>query len=135
MGSDCYLALGSNIGDRRRNIREAIQMIGLLNKTRVIKISRFINTDPVGGPRNQPKFLNAAIKIHTILTPKVLLSNIKRIEKIIGRKKTMRNGPRKIDVDILLYGDRVVKTKDLTIPHPKMFNREFVIKPLSEVIC
>ena len=135
MEAICYLSLGSNLGSRRRNIKDAIRGVRLLNKTKVLKQSRLIYTDPVGGPAGQPRFLNAALRIHTALNPKMLLKNLKAIEKKLGREKNMRNGPRKIDLDILLYGDKIIKKKDLVIPHPRMFAREFVIKPLSEVIC
>ncbi len=131
----CYLSLGSNLGDRRNNLKSAIQRIGLLQKTKVLKQSKFIYTNPIGGPINQPKFLNAALKISTALSPENLLKSLKIIEKYLGRKKNIRNGPRKIDLDILLYSDKVIRKKDLIIPHPRMFMREFVIKPLSEVIC
>ena len=131
----CYLALGSNLGNRREKIKNSIKKISLLQKTKVLKESKFIYTDPIGGPSNQPKFLNAALKISTALSPITLLKNLKIIEKELGREKNVRNGPRAIDLDILLYADKVIRTKDLTVPHPRMFGREFVIKPLSEVIC
>lgn len=130
-----YLALGSNLGNRRGNIKKAIQKINLLPKTKVFKQSKLIYTDPVGGPENQQKFLNAALKIQTALSPLTLLKSLKKIEKDLGREKTRRNGPRKIDLDILLYADKIIKKKDLIIPHPRMFKRDFVISPLSEVIC
>ena len=131
----CYLGIGSNLGNRRKNIKLAIQKISLLNSTKVIKASRIMETLPVGGPDGQQKFLNAALKIGTNLAPEILLNKLKTIEKELGRRKTVRNGPRVIDLDILLYGERLIKTKKLTIPHPHMFKRSFVIKPLSEVIC
>jgi len=135
MAAICYLSLGSNLGNRKENIENAIQKINLLKKTKVLKKSKSIYTDPIGGPKNQPKFLNAALKISTMLSPAILLKSLKTIEKHLGRRKNTRNGPRKIDLDILLYADRVIKQKDLIIPHPRMFMREFVIKPLAEVIC
>lgn len=135
MAAICYLALGSNLGDRRGNIKNAIKKISLLQKTKVLKQSKLIYTDPIGGPVNQPKFLNAALKISTVFSPMNLLKSLKIIEKDLGREKNVRNGPRKIDLDILLYADRIVREKDLVIPHPRMFRREFVLKPLSEVIC
>jgi dihydroneopterin aldolase/2-amino-4-hydroxy-6-hydroxymethyldihydropteridine diphosphokinase len=130
-----YLALGSNLGDREENIKNAIQKINLLQKTKVLKQSKFIYTNPLGGPANQSKFLNAALKIRTALSPTTLLKSLKIIEKDLGREKNVRNGPRKIDLDILLYADRIIRKKDLIIPHPRMFDRDFVLKPLSEVIC
>jgi len=130
----CYLGIGSNLGNRKKNINSAIKKIGALNKTKVIKLSKIIETEPVGGPGNQPKFLNAALKIRTELSPLKLLKNLKKIEKELGRTKTIRYGPRIIDLDILFYADKIINRKDLKIPHPKIFEREFVIRPLLEVI-
>jgi 2-amino-4-hydroxy-6-hydroxymethyldihydropteridine diphosphokinase len=131
---ECYLGIGSNLGDRQKNIKLAIKKINSLKDTKVIKISRIIETKPVGGPRKQGKFLNAALKIKTNLTPSVLLKKLKNIECELGRTKTVRYGPRPIDLDILFYGDKIINTKKLNVPHPKIFEREFVIKPLLEII-
>jgi len=128
------LGIGSNLGDRQKNIKLAIKKINSLKDTKVIKISRIIETKPVGGPRKQGKFLNAALKIKTNLTPSVLLKKLKNIECELGRTKTVRYGPRPIDLDILFYGDKIINTKKLNVPHPKIFEREFVIKPLLEII-
>lgn len=130
----CYLGLGSNLGDRRNNIEQAVRKISLLKNTRVLKQSSFIQTIPVGGPCGQPKFINAALKISTGLSPSILLGRLKKIEKDLGRGKTPRNSPREIDLDILLYDDRIIKTDRLTLPHPRMFGRDFVIRPLLEII-
>jgi dihydroneopterin aldolase/2-amino-4-hydroxy-6-hydroxymethyldihydropteridine diphosphokinase len=129
-----YLGLGSNLGNREENLKKAIKMIGSLKKTRVIKISNIIQTDPVGGPVRQPKFLNAALRISTEFSPAVLLKKLKNIELKLGRKKTVRYGPRVIDLDILLYDDKIIRNRDLLIPHPRMFKRDFVIRPLLEVL-
>lgn len=128
------MGIGSNLGDRQKNIKLAIKKINSLKDTKVIKISRIIETKPVGGPRKQGKFLNAALKIKTNLTPSVLLKKLKNIECELGRTKTVRYGPRPIDLDILFYGDKIINTKKLNVPHPKIFEREFVIKPLLEII-
>mgnify|MGYP001608041410 CR=1 FL=1 len=130
----CYLGVGSNLGERQRNIRLAIKKINALEKTKVIKVSKIIETEPVGGPRGQGKFLNACLKIRTALSILTLLKKLQNIEKELGRKKTIRWGPRTIDLDILFYGDKIINRKDLKIPHSKVFEREFVIKPLLEVI-
>ena len=130
----CYLGLGSNLGNRRLNIKKAVKKIKLLKTTKVLKQSPLIQTDPAGGPLGQPKFLNAALKINTGLSPLKLLKELKNIEKELGRKKSARNSARIIDLDILLYGDKVIRAKRLIIPHPRMFVRDFVIKPLMEVI-
>jgi len=130
----CYLGIGSNLGNRGKNIRLAIQKIRALKNTELLKISGIIETKPMGGPRNQNKFLNAAIKIKTNLITSLLLKKLKKIEIELGRAKTIRYGPRTIDLDILFYGDRIINRKDLKVPHPKIFEREFVTKPLLEII-
>ncbi len=130
----CYIGIGSNLGNRRLNIKQAVTRLKKLEGTRLLKVSRIIETEPVGGPCGQPKFLNAAAKIDTRVDPHGLLRQLKRIEADMGRKKGARNGPRIMDLDILFYGGRTVRTKDLTIPHPRVFERQFVLRPLSEVI-
>ncbi len=130
----CYLGIGSNLGDRRGNIKEAVKKIDLLKNTRVIKLSRIIRSSPQGGPAGQRYFLNGALKIRTRLLPLTLLKNLKKIERELGRKRTVRYGPRTIDLDILLYADKVIDKKDLTVPHPKIFRRDFVLRPLLEII-
>ncbi len=131
-----YLGIGSNLGDRRENIRLALAKINKLKGTKVIKLSRIIEVAAVGGPSGQPKFLNAALKIKTSLTPITLLNGLKKIERELGRdaRGTLRWGPRVIDLDILFYGDKIIKRRGLEIPHPRIFEREFVLRPLSEVI-
>ncbi len=127
-----FLSLGSNIGDRKSNIKKAIKLL----KDEGIKIgrlSKIIETKPQGGPP-QPKFLNAAISIRTELPPRGLLKTLKIIEKMMGRSKGVRFGPRVIDLDILLYGDLKLKSKQLEIPHPRMWERQFVLGPLYSLI-
>lgn len=130
----CYLGIGSNLGNRRKNIKLAIKKINNLKDTRVLKKSKIIETLPIGGPNRQRNFLNAALKIDTKLSALTLLRKLKKIENQLGRKKTVRFGPRAIDLDVLLYADKVKSSKTLTIPHPRMFARDFVIKPLAEVL-
>jgi len=129
-----YLGLGSNLEDRHINIKSAVKKIGELKETQVIKLSKIIETEPLGGPPGQGKFLNAVLKIRTNLSPVTLLKELKKIEKSLGRKKCVRFGPRKIDLDILLFGGKIINTKGLKVPHPRMFEREFVLRPLLEVI-
>jgi 2-amino-4-hydroxy-6-hydroxymethyldihydropteridine diphosphokinase len=129
----CYLGIGSNLGNRRKNIKLAVRRIEALEHTKVIKLSKIIETGPVGGPSGQGKFLNAALKIKTDLVPATFLKKIKNIEKELGRTKTVRFGPRTIDIDILLYGDKIINRKGLKIPHPRIFERDFVIKPLLDI--
>ncbi|MDD5097754.1 MAG: 2-amino-4-hydroxy-6-hydroxymethyldihydropteridine diphosphokinase [Candidatus Omnitrophica bacterium] len=131
----CYLGLGSNLGNRKRNIQLAVKNINSLQNTRVIKKSRLISSFPVGGPSGQGNYLNAALKIKTNILPKNLLKKLKKIEITLGRVKSVRFAPRVIDLDILLYGNKIIKSQGLTIPHPRMFERDFVINPLKEVIC
>jgi 2-amino-4-hydroxy-6-hydroxymethyldihydropteridine diphosphokinase len=130
----CYLGVGSNLGNRKEKIKLAIEKIEALKDTQVLKQSKLMQTLPVGGPSRQPKYLNAALKIKTKLPVLTLLKKLKEIENQLGRKKSVRFGPRAIDLDILLYADKVKKSRVLTIPHPRMFVRDFVIKPLTEVL-
>ena len=127
-----FLSLGSNIGDRKGNIKKAVK---LLRKegVKIARLSKIIETEPQGGPP-QPKFLNAAISIRTELRPRELLKTIKTIEKKMGRTRGVRFGPRLIDLDILLYDDLRFKSKELEIPHPRMWERQFVLKPLGSLI-
>ena len=129
----CFLGIGSNLGDRRENIRKALKEISALKNTKIIKVSKIIETEPVGGPA-QGRFLNAAIKLETDILPITLLKELKKIERKLGRTRQVRNGPRTIDLDILFYADKIIKRKELTIPHPRIFEREFVLKPLSEIV-
>jgi len=122
------------MGDRRENIKQAARMINLLKNTKVLKQSPLIQTDPVGCLPGQPKFLNGAFKIETRLSPLALLKGLKLIERKLGRVNSAPNSPRTIDLDILLYGDKVIRKDNLTVPHPRMFKRPFVTEPLSEII-
>lgn len=130
----CYLGVGSNLGQRGKNIRLAVKKINALKGTKVIKESGLFNSRPVGGPSGQRNYLNGALSVQTKLSPSNLLERLKKIEKELGRLPNARFGPRIIDLDILLYQDRLIKTKTLTVPHPRMFCRDFVIKPLIEVL-
>jgi 2-amino-4-hydroxy-6-hydroxymethyldihydropteridine diphosphokinase len=128
-----YLGVGSNLGNRRENIKKAVALLAGIPGIKLSKISSLYDTLPVGGPK-QRNFLNGAIKIKTNLSPLRLLGYLKGIEKNLGRKKTVKNGPRQIDLDILFYGNTLINTKELRIPHPYMFKRDFVLKPLKEII-
>ena len=130
----CYLGIGSNLGNRRKNIARALEKIKALKHTRIIKVSKLIETEPIGAPSKQGKFLNAALKIQTKIPPLKLLGALKKIEKDLGRTKTISYGPRTIDLDILFYADKIINRQELTIPHPRIFEREFVIRPLFEII-
>ncbi|MCK4982949.1 MAG: 2-amino-4-hydroxy-6-hydroxymethyldihydropteridine diphosphokinase [Victivallaceae bacterium] len=126
-----YLGIGSNLGDREKHIQDALNLLPNYGVT-TLKQSTLIETDPVGGPP-QGKFLNGALKAETSLDPNALLSCLKSIETELGRKKSMKNGPRPIDIDILLYDNIVINTPMLTIPHPQMLERDFVMRPLQEI--
>ncbi|HEX3743058.1 MAG TPA: 2-amino-4-hydroxy-6-hydroxymethyldihydropteridine diphosphokinase [Bryobacteraceae bacterium] len=126
-----YLALGSNIGNRQNNLREAIQAMpaaGIL----VLRESPVYETEPVGY-RDQGWFLNMVVEAETTLFPMQLLARTGKIERMMGRVRTIPNGPRSIDIDILLYGNAVVRTKRLEIPHPRMQERRFVLAPLADL--
>ncbi|MFH2144936.1 MAG: 2-amino-4-hydroxy-6-hydroxymethyldihydropteridine diphosphokinase [Candidatus Omnitrophota bacterium] len=128
-----YIGIGSNLGRRKLNIQNALSLLTRKNTVKLLKISSFYETKPVGGPK-QPEFLNAAAVVRTELLPKQLLSLLKDIEKRLGRNfNSVRWGPRLIDLDILFYDKRVMRTKDLTVPHPQVTERLFVLRPLAQI--
>lgn len=125
-----YLSLGSNVGDREKNLRDAIANLGKVGL--VTKVSSFYETEPVEFT-DQAWFLNCVVAIETELNPERLLSALLEIEKAMGRERTIKKGPRTIDLDILLHGESVLSSRGLTIPHPEMANRRFVLQPLVEI--
>jgi 2-amino-4-hydroxy-6-hydroxymethyldihydropteridine diphosphokinase len=131
-GERIFLGLGSNLGDREQNIRSALARIAALPETRVVAVSSVLETEP-WGVRDQPSFLNAAAEIRSSLPPAQLLSAIKQIESDLGRTPTFRWGPRVIDIDLLLYGERRVHEVNLRLPHPHILERPFVWEPLAEI--
>jgi 2-amino-4-hydroxy-6-hydroxymethyldihydropteridine diphosphokinase len=130
--STAYLGLGSNLGEREEYLREAIRQLSENPQIEIAAVSSFYETAPVGYT-DQPDFINVVVKVKTTLSPQKLLEICLSTEKKIGRVRTIRWGPRVIDIDILLYNDLKVDEKDLQIPHPRMLEREFVIRPLAEV--
>jgi 2-amino-4-hydroxy-6-hydroxymethyldihydropteridine diphosphokinase len=126
-----YLSLGSNLGDRAANLREAIRCLGEWGA--VTAVSSLYETEPVEVTSAQPWFLNCAVTLETELPPKQLLSRALAIEQAMGRRRTEIKGPRTIDIDIVLFGNSVVDTPELTIPHPAMERRRFVLEPLAEI--
>lgn len=130
MRKTVYLSLGSNIGDRAANLRQAIEGLHALGD--VIGVSSFYETEPVEFTR-QAWFLNCAVVLETEKMPKQLLAGVMQIEREMGRKRTVPKGPRVIDIDILLFGSSIVDTPQLTIPHPAMHERRFVLEPLAEI--
>lgn len=127
-----FLGLGSNLGDREKNIKEALKRLRESGIAREIKISSFYETEPEG-VKNQPFFLNAVLEMETFLSPRNLLDALQVLERQLGRKKGRKWGPRIIDLDILFYGNLVMKEKDLEIPHPLLAERSFVLTPLAEL--
>jgi len=125
-----YLGLGSNLGDREDNLVKAIDYLKSMVKIRII--SSIYETEPVGY-KDQPYFLNAVLMINTELNPQQLLSFIHKAEKELGRMPIFINGPRKIDIDILFYSDRIIENEDLIIPHPGIAERVFVLVPMIEI--
>ena len=125
-----YLSLGSNLGDRQANLRNAIG--SLLELGNVVEVSSYYETEPVGFT-DQPWFLNCAVAVRTELIPREFLAGIQAIEKSMGRQRTQPKGPRTIDIDILLFGAQTINTPALTVPHPAMAERRFVLEPLAEI--
>jgi 2-amino-4-hydroxy-6-hydroxymethyldihydropteridine diphosphokinase len=132
--ADVYIGLGSNLGDKVANLREALRLLAATHGSAVtlLAVSSLYRTEPVGN-LEQDWFLNAAAKIKTKLSPRGLLNRLLAIERELGRVRTVRNGPRIIDLDILLWDHRIVKEDDLVIPHPRMHERLFVLDPLAEL--
>ncbi len=127
-----YLSIGSNLGDSRALLEEAVEKLGRASHTKVVKVSDLIVTKPYGGVE-QPDFLNGAVEISTILSPTELLDFLHEIEQEAGRERLVHWGPRTLDLDILFYDDLVLRTKDLTIPHADLHNRSFVLNPMMEL--
>jgi 2-amino-4-hydroxy-6-hydroxymethyldihydropteridine diphosphokinase len=125
-----YLSLGSNMGDPATNLNTAITGLRALGD--VAAVSSFYETEPVE-LMAQPWFLNCAVKLDTEKMPKQLMSGILDLEKEMGRRRQQNKGPRIIDIDILLFGSSIIETKGLTIPHPAMHQRRFVLEPLAEI--
>ena len=129
--SKVFIGIGSNLGNREDYCRNAINLL-IDSGISVLKRSAMIETKP-WGVTDQPEFMNMVIEIETSLKPDELLILLKKTERAVGRTDTVRWGPRVIDLDILLYDDSVIKTPDLEIPHPRIHEREFVLRPLAEI--
>lgn len=127
-----YIGLGTNLGDRYQNIAQAKQALGNLKNTSLISVSSEIETEPLGHA-NQPNFLNAVARIETELTPNELLANLQAIENELGRERKQKWASRTIDLDLLLFGDEIIDTENLTVPHKQMHLRTFVLKGLCEL--
>ena len=129
--SRVYVGLGSNLGEREMNIRRAVEIFDQNASVSSVRLSSLYETEPVGPP--QPKYLNAAAGVATVLSPRGLLTACQHVEQELGRVRTVKWGPRVIDVDVLLYGREIVDEPGLQIPHPLMHERSFVLEPLAEL--
>lgn len=127
-----YLSLGSNIGNKRKNLLEAIRKIGELENTEVVKSSTILETEPFGY-LEQDNFLNACLEVKTLMTAQEFLKEILQIELDMGRVREIKWGPRIIDIDILFYDKEIIEEDNLAVPHPWICEREFVLDPLSEI--
>lgn len=127
-----YLSLGTNMGDKKKNLLEAIEKIGKLENTKVTSQSTILETEPFGYTE-QDMFLNACIEIKTLFTPQELLEKLLGIELEMGRVRTIKWGPRIIDIDILFFDDEIIQDKNLAVPHPWISERMFVLEPLCEI--
>lgn len=131
--TEAYIALGSNLGDRELNLLRAVAEVGRLPSSRVTALSSFYETSPVGAVK-QDAFYNAVLRLSTGLDPHSLLTNLLRIEgETFKRTRTIHQGPRRMDLDLLLYGDRVINEENLVVPHPRLAERRFVLQPLCEI--
>jgi 2-amino-4-hydroxy-6-hydroxymethyldihydropteridine diphosphokinase len=131
--TDAYIALGSNLGDRELNLLRAVAEVGRLPDSRVTALSSFYETSPVGNV-DQDAFYNAVLRLTTRLAPHTLLNHLLQIEdKIFKRVRTVHQGPRRMDLDLLLYGNCTIYDEDLVVPHPRLSERRFVLQPLCEI--
>ncbi len=127
-----YIGLGSNLDDPLAQVQQALERLAELPDTRLIDQSRLYRSAPVG-PEGQPDYINAVACLETALPPEILLDHLQQLEHLQGRVRTLRWGPRTLDLDILLYDALVLQTPHLTLPHPEMTNRSFVLYPLADL--
>jgi 2-amino-4-hydroxy-6-hydroxymethyldihydropteridine diphosphokinase len=127
-----FIGIGSNLGERERAIWDSLRLLDAHAGLDVVAVSAIRETDPVGIV-DQPRFLNAAAKLETRLTPRQLLDRLLGVERELGRVRTERYGPRTIDLDLLVYGDEVVDEPGLLVPHPRLHERRFVLEPLNDL--
>ena len=129
----CLIGCGANIGARRQQLDQAIDMLRFMPGVQILRVSQFLETRPVGGPPGQPPYLNAACLIETTFEPLEVLDMLLAIENTLQRSRETRWGPRTIDLDLLLYEDCVLTTERLQVPHPRMTTRRFVLEPAAEI--
>jgi 2-amino-4-hydroxy-6-hydroxymethyldihydropteridine diphosphokinase len=128
-----FIALGANLGDRENNIRAALNALAATPGVSVTRVSSIIETAPVGGAPDAPPYLNAAAQLQTTLGSHALLHRSLEVEKNLGRVRRQKWEPRPIDIDLLLYGNEIISSQELVIPHPLMHERRFVLEPLAEI--
>ncbi len=131
--NEVFLSLGSNLGNKLENLNCAIKCLDNLIDTKVADISNFYETEPFGVSEKQDNYINCCLKLETDLSPEMLMGACFGIESALGRKRTHRFCSRTIDIDMLLYEDNFINEKNLTVPHPRMFEREFVLVPLHDI--
>jgi len=133
MGNRVFIGVGANEGDRSANISQAIKALSVVDGIQLVQMATLIDTEPLGGPPQGP-YLNTVVEIDTALAPHELLNALKAIEQRLGRlPQSERWGPRPIDLDLLLYADQVIAAAELTVPHPRMHERQFVLEPLAQI--
>ena len=132
-GATCYLGLGSNLSDRLTSLVGAVRALQDHPRIDVLRRSGLYETTPVGGPRGQGLYLNAAVEVGTSFSPDALLEYCQQMERQAGRERRVHNGPRTLDIDLLLYGREVCRRASITLPHPRMHLRRFVLEPLAEI--
>lgn len=128
-----YIALGANLGDRATQIQNAAILLRQSPGVESVRLSRLFEYPAVGGPTNSPDFLNAAAEVRTALSARALLDQLLDIERQMGRIRSEKWGPRTIDLDLLLYGDEIISSPELKVPHPLMAERRFVLEPLAQL--
>jgi 2-amino-4-hydroxy-6-hydroxymethyldihydropteridine diphosphokinase len=131
-GVICFIGIGSNMQEPAKHCREAVERIELIEGVKVLRTSSLYRAEPVGFT-DQDWFVNTVAEIRTMLQPRLLLEALKSIEKDMGRKESIKWGPRVIDLDILFYGQEIIQEESLIIPHPELYKRRFVLLPLCEI--
>src|SRR4051812_29871510 len=128
-----YIALGANLGDREKNISRALGQLDRPGQIRVMRVSALMENPAVGGPPDAPPFLNGVAEVQTTLDARELLHHLHDIERALGRQRREKWEPRIIDLDLLLYGHQIIATDEITVPHPLMHSRRFVLEPLAHI--
>jgi 2-amino-4-hydroxy-6-hydroxymethyldihydropteridine diphosphokinase len=128
-----YIAFGANLGDRQQNIRAALAKLARTDGIELTRVSSFLDNPAIGGPPDSPAFINAVAEIHTTLGSHALLHSLLQIESDLGRTRRDKWAPRTIDIDLLLFGDQIISSQELVVPHPLMHERRFVLQPLAEI--